>query len=173
MGPLGKGHGDIEALQLLLLKLEACLIGSTCVYQGEELAMIDVQDIPIDRMQDPWGIEFAPVFLGRDTCRTPMVWSKTEPNGGFSNANQTWLPIAKDHLDRPALAEAQRETSVYNAFATFLKWRKSQPAFMQANTMSDLSGDAHQIIFDRISKTQILRCCFDFKALTVTFEEVE
>ena len=173
MGPLGKEPSEIEALQLLLLKFETCLIGSTCVYQGEELAMIDVQDIPIDRMQDPWGIEFAPMFLGRDTCRTPMIWSKTAPNGGFSNADKTWLPIANSHLDRPALTEAQRETSVYNAFAAFLKWRKGQPAFMQGNTMSDVSGDAHQIIFDRTSETQTLRCCFDFKTLTATFEEVK
>jgi len=64
-------------------------------------------------------------------------------------------------------------SSVYNAFAAFLKWRKGQPAFMQGNTMSDVSGDAHQIIFDRTSETQTLRCCFDFKTLTATFEEVK
>jgi len=172
LAPLGLEASDQEALQLLLLKLECCVIGSACVYQGEELACEDVQDIPIDKMQDPWGIEFAPNFLGRDTCRTPMVWRKTAPMGGFSTANDTWLPIAQSHLKRAGLDEAERAGSVYNAFATFLKWRKDQPAFMHANTMSDLSGPAHQIIFDRISDTQTLRCCFDFKALSATFEEI-
>jgi len=41
--PLGLETEQAEALQLLLLKLEACLIGSTCVYQGEELALSDVR----------------------------------------------------------------------------------------------------------------------------------
>ena len=59
------------------------LIGSTCIYQGEELGLEDVQDIPIEKMKDPWGIEFAPEFLGRDTCRTPMVWDSLYPIVGF------------------------------------------------------------------------------------------
>ena len=170
--PLGLGPDQQEAMQLLLLKLEACLIGSTCIYQGEELAFDDVRDIPVDQMQDPWGIEFAPVFLGRDTCRTPMVWKKDAPNGGFSNANKTWLPVAEVHKARAALDEAARPASVYNEFAAFLKWRKSQPAFMTANTMSDLSGSDRQIIFERVSDQQTLRCCFDFDTLTASFEEV-
>ena len=172
LAPLNVPAEKQEALQLLLLKLETCLIGSTCVYQGEELALEDVQDIPVELMQDPWGIEFAPSFLGRDTCRTPMVWSADAPNGGFSNANKTWLPVAEVHKSRAGLDEAKRSGSVYNQFSKFLKWRKEQPAFMSANEMSSLSGDANKIIFDRISATQTLRCTFDFDTLTASFEEV-
>lgn len=160
------------ALQLLLLKLETCLIGSSCIYQGEELALEDVRDIPVDKMQDPWGIEFAPVFLGRDTCRTPMVWKESASNGDFSKANNTWLPIDPRHLKRAALDEAARPNSVYNEFAAFLKWRKDQPAIMSANTMSELSGGPKEIIFDRSSAHQTLRCTFDFASLTATFEEI-
>jgi len=172
LAPLGLSEDQQPALQLLLLKLETCLIGSSCIYQGEELAFQDVQNIPIEQMQDPWGIEFAPTFLGRDTCRTPMVWKGDTPNGAFSNANSTWLPIAEQHLQRAALDEMDREDSVYNQFAEFLSWRKKQPAIMNANTMSDLTGDATQIVFDRISDQQTLRCSFDFKSLTATFEEI-
>ena len=169
---LGLDISQQEAMQLLLLKLEISLIGSTCIYQGEELALSDVRDIPLHKMQDPWGIEFAPTFLGRDTCRTPMVWRADQPNGGFSNANETWLPVAEAHLSRAGLDEATKDASVYNQMAAFLKWRKSQPAMMSANQMSALSGDDSQIIFDRISDEQTLRCCFDFKTLTASFEEI-
>ena len=169
---LGLDISQQEAMQLLLLKLEISLIGSTCIYQGEELALSDVRDIPLHKMQDPWGIEFAPTFLGRDTCRTPMVWLADQPNGGFSNANETWLPVAEAHLSRAGLDEATKDASVYNQMAAFLKWRKSQPAMMSANQMSALSGDDSQIIFDRISDEQTLRCCFDFKTLTASFEEI-
>ena len=161
-----------EALQLLLLKLETSLIGSTCIYQGEELAFDDVRDIPVDKMQDPWGVEFAPAFLGRDTCRTPMVWKGNAPNGEFSTANDTWLPIAKSHLSRAGLDEANRPNSVYNQYAAFLAWRKTQPALMAANEMAAISGEGSMITFDRVSDDQTLRCSFDFAALTATFEEL-
>jgi alpha-glucosidase len=172
LGPLGLGPESQEALQLLLMKLETSLIGSTCIYQGEELACDDVQDIPVGLMQDPWGIEFAPSFQGRDTCRTPMVWQAAAPNGGFSAANTTWLPIAEAHLKRAALDEAAKPESVYNRFAEFLSWRKRQPAMMGANSMTALSGTDTQIVFDRVSEDQTLRCSFDFQLLTATFEEI-
>jgi alpha-glucosidase len=170
--PLGLDENDQEAMQLLLLQLESCLIGSTCVYQGEELALDDVRDIPVDRMQDPWGIEFAPMFLGRDTCRTPMVWTGDDVHGGFSTAPETWLPVAQSHLKRAGMDQVVQPASVYNSFAKFLKWRKAQPAFMNANTMSEVSGDANTITFERVSDEQTLRCSFDFKTLTATFKEV-
>ena len=169
---LGKTKADKDALQLLLLKLEICLIGSTCIYQGEELALEDVQDIPLERMQDPWGIEFAPAFLGRDTCRTPMVWAASEPNGGFSDANETWLPVADAHLKHAGLDEVGRPHSIYNQLSAFLTWRKAQPAMMQANEIAALSGGPTQISFDRVSNKQTLRCCFDFDNLTASFEEI-
>lgn len=172
LAPLGLQEDQLPALQMLLLKLETCLIGSTCVYQGEELALQDVQNIPVEQMQDPWGIEFAPAFLGRDTCRTPMVWRGSESNGGFSKANTTWLPIDSRHLARAGLDEAERQDSVYNEFARFLKWRKDQPAIMLANRMSDISGAANEIVFDRVSEQQTLRCSFDFESLTATFEDL-
>jgi len=154
LAPLGLSENQQPALQLLLLKLETCLPGSTCVYQGEELALQDVRDIPVEQMQDPWGIEFAPTFLGRDTCRTPMVWKSDAPNS------------------RAAFDEVAKTDSVYNQFAEFLAWRKKQPAFMQANNMTELTGGPKKIVFDRLADQQSLRCSFDFESLTATFEEI-
>ena len=156
-----------------MLKLETSLIGSTCVYQGEELALSDVQDIPLDKMQDPWGIEFAPVFLGRDTCRTPMVWRRSDNRwGGFSDAVSTWLPVSEPHLARAGLDEAERPGSVYCQFAEFLAWRKAQPAMMRANNMTLVASGPKEIVFDRMSETQNLRCRFDFETLTASIAEI-
>ena len=172
LAPLNVKDVDGKSMQLLLLKLESCLIGSACIYQGEELGYEDVRDIPIHQLKDPWGIEFAPIFPGRDTCRTPMVWDADLKNGGFSEANETWLPIGKKHLKKAALQEVKRSDSIYNSFSHFLMWRKKQPAFVEANKMTTLSGNQRQIIFDRISERQTLRCCFDFESLTASFEEI-
>lgn len=172
LAALGKTETDQDALQLLLLQLELTLIGSTCIYQGEELALSDVHDIPVAKMQDPWGIEFAPAFLGRDTCRTPMVWQADLPNGGFSDAAETWLPVSDKHLDRGGIDQMKTSGSVYQRLAEFLAWRKTQPALMTANHMTALTGDAHEIIFDRRVDDQTLRCRFDFNQLTASFEEI-
>ena len=64
------------------------------------------------------------------------------------------------------------EGSIYNKFSSVLKWRKQQPAMMTANNMSSITGGPKEISFDRISKTQILRCKFDFELVKATFEEV-
>ncbi|MBR35498.1 MAG: alpha-glucosidase, partial [Rhodobacteraceae bacterium] len=172
LSPLGITLDKQDALQFLLLQLETSLIGSTCIYQGEELGLSDVTDIDFDKMKDPWGINFYPEFLGRDTCRTPMVWEKDKPMGGFTSANESWLPISKSHLEKAGLDMAKNEGSIYNKFSSFLKWRKQQPAMMTANNMSSITGGPKEIIFDRISKTQILRCKFDFELVKATFEEV-
>ncbi|MGB0207752.1 MAG: alpha-amylase family glycosyl hydrolase [Candidatus Puniceispirillaceae bacterium] len=171
LGALGLSSEHQDALQLLLLKLEVSLVGSSCIYQGEELALEDVQNIPVEKMRDPWGIEFAPNFAGRDSCRTPMVWQSDTPHGGFSDAEDIWLPQGEGHFARAALEQAATAESVYQQFSAFLHWRKSQPAMMQANYMTALSGTDGQIIFDRVSDTQRLRCCFDFDHLDASFEE--
>ena len=123
-------------------------------------------------MKDPWGINFYPEFLGRDTCRTPMVWDKKQPMAGFTSANQSWLPISEAHLEKAGLEMARNAKSIYRKFSEFLKWRKKQPAMMHANLMSEVSGGPKEIIFDRISDFQKLRCKFDFELVKATFEEV-
>ena len=172
LAPLGLKPEQCDAMQLLLLKLESCLIGSTCIYQGEELGLEDVRNIPLELLQDPWGIEFSPNFLGRDTCRTPMVWNSTEKNGGFSKTNKTWLPISTDHLKRAGLDQVKISGSIYNEFANFLKWRKDQPAMMSANNMTRPRVEQKQIVFERKADKQTLRCIFDFEQLIVEFEEI-
>ena len=163
---------DSDKMQILLMKLQISLIGSSCIYQGEELGLEDVKDIPREKMQDPWGIEFAPTFLGRDTCRTPMVWNKLLPNGGFSKANTTWLPISDKHLDRAAIDSALNPNSIYSELSKFLKWRKKQSAMMNANCILNIDGDDTQISFDRQSDDQTLHCNFNFKTLMASFKEI-
>ena len=87
-------------------------------------------------------------------------------------SRRTWLPVASQHLERAALDMAARDGSVYREFAAFLKWRKAQPAMMEANRMSEISGGPDEIIFDRLSDRQSLRCRFDFRDLTASFDAV-
>ena len=57
----------------LVLSLLACLPGSVCLYQGEELGLPNAS-LARDDIRDPFGLTFLPAYGGRDGARTPMPW---------------------------------------------------------------------------------------------------
>ncbi len=77
--------------------LAMALPGSMYIYQGEELGLPEVEDIPPERRQDPMWLRSNGVDPGRDGCRVPLPWSGTEPPYGFSPN-----PEAEPWLDQPA-----------------------------------------------------------------------
>ncbi|MDR1450276.1 MAG: glycoside hydrolase family 13 protein [Propionibacteriaceae bacterium] len=61
-----------------------CLLalpGSVCLYQGEELGLREVVDMPAEARQDP--IFFRSDGVGRDGCRVPLPWQADGPSLGF------------------------------------------------------------------------------------------
>jgi alpha-glucosidase len=88
---LATGTRRARAAVLLLLALP----GSAYLYQGEELGLFEVEDIPPPLRQDPMFHQTGGSNLGRDGCRVPLPWSGTAPPFGFSPAGTTvppWLP---------------------------------------------------------------------------------
>jgi alpha-glucosidase len=68
-----------RAATLFLLGLP----GSAYLYQGEELGLHEVAEIPDALRQDPTHIRSAGFDVGRDGCRVPLPWSAQEPSLGF------------------------------------------------------------------------------------------
>ena len=66
--------------------LTMALPGSVYIYQGEELGLWEVQDIPDELRQDPIWARTGGADPGRDGSRVPLPWSGTEPPFGFSPA---------------------------------------------------------------------------------------
>jgi alpha-glucosidase len=64
----------------------AALPGSLYIYQGEELGLDEVQDLPADQLQDPMYLRSGGTDPGRDGCRVPLPWAGTCPPFGFSPA---------------------------------------------------------------------------------------
>lgn len=91
-------RGTLRAKSATLMTL--ALPGGTYLYQGEELGLPEVRDIPEDRLTDPRWKMSGFKDRGRDGCRVPIPWN-TEPAGAFGfSANevieldQTWLPMS-------------------------------------------------------------------------------
>lgn len=118
---------DHGANQDALAKQAAAMLlsfeGSVCLYQGEELGLVDTE-LAFEELTDPQGINFWPEPVGRDGCRTPMVWSEKAPNAGFSKASKTWLPVKAPQQARSV--DAQGAGSVLEFYRQMLALRRAE-----------------------------------------------
>jgi alpha-glucosidase len=108
------------------------LPGSVYVYQGEELGLWEVQDIPDELRQDPIWTRTLGTDPGRDGSRVPLPWSGTEPPFGFSPAGasaEPWLPQPKEWRDLTVTAESAAGDSTLRLYREALRIRRSEPAF--------------------------------------------
>src|SRR3954469_22950062 len=63
--------------------LAMALPGGVYVYQGEELGLPEVEDIPDNLLQDPIWARSGNTDRGRDGCRVPLPWSGGAPPFGY------------------------------------------------------------------------------------------
>jgi alpha-glucosidase len=89
--PLDREAGTRAALAATMFIL--ALPGCTYMYQGEELGLHEVTDIPHDQIQDPAYVGNLYTEKGRDGCRVPLPWAKTGTSYGFGSGGS--------HLPQP------------------------------------------------------------------------
>jgi alpha-glucosidase len=128
--PVDLELGTTRARAAALLTM--ALPGSVYIYQGEELGLWEVQDIPDELRQDPMFNRTGGADPGRDGCRVPLPWAGTEPPFGFSPAGarrEPWLPQPKEWRDLTVAAESASDDSMLGLYRTALAIRRSEPAF--------------------------------------------
>jgi len=119
--------GARRARAALLLML--ALPGSAYVYQGEELGLEEVEDLPEDVLQDPTWVRSGRTIRGRDGCRVPLPWSGGEPPFGFGpDGSRPWLPQPSHWRGLTAEAEAGDPDSMLNLYRYALRTRRAHPA---------------------------------------------
>ena len=114
--------------------LSMALPGSVYIYQGEELGLWEVQDIPDELRQDPIWARTGGADPGRDGSRVPLPWRGTEPPFGFSPDSpdgmvKPWLPQPKEWRDLTVSAEAGSAGSMLTLYRDALRLRRSSSAF--------------------------------------------
>jgi alpha-glucosidase len=99
LGPESPGQPD-RALGLRRARAASSLMlalpGSSYVYQGEELGLPEVIDLPDDSRQDPTWFRTKGEKYGRDGCRVPIPWEADRPAYGFNSTGSSWLPQPND-----------------------------------------------------------------------------
>ncbi|WP_422753433.1 glycoside hydrolase family 13 protein [Micromonospora sp. WMMD708] len=122
------GDGDVglrraRAAALLMLALP----GSTYLYQGEELGLPEVLDLPDALRQDP---AFLRTGESRDGCRVPIPWGGELPPYGFGpqGSELSWLPAPATWRALSVAAQAGTPGSTLELYRAALRIRRTHPA---------------------------------------------
>ncbi|WP_425826196.1 glycoside hydrolase family 13 protein [Streptomyces fractus] len=111
-----------RAATLLMLALP----GSAYLYQGEELGLPDVTELPDEVRQDPSFARAQGQDGFRDGCRVPIPWTRTGPSYGFG-AGGSWLPQPDSWGELSVEAQTGDPDSTLELYRTALAVRRAQP----------------------------------------------
>jgi len=127
--PQGNGIGPLSEAQpipeLGLRRARAAssmmlaLPGSAYLYQGEELGLPEVVELPDDARQDPTWFRTHGERYGRDGCRVPIPWTADGSSYGFSGSGASWLP------QPPRWAELARDAQRGQSDSTLSLYRRA------------------------------------------------
>ena len=146
-GDFALGRRRARAAALLMLALP----GGAYVYQGEELGLAEVEDLPDDVLQDPGWAQSGHSDRGRDGCRVPIPWSGDAPPFGFSPPDAVaspWLPQPPAWRKETVQAQTGAEGSMLELYRHALRLRRSHPA-LGDGSLTWLPSPAGALAFGR------------------------
>ncbi|MGA5128998.1 glycoside hydrolase family 13 protein [Streptomyces olivoreticuli] len=111
-----------RAAALLMLALP----GSAYVYQGEELGLPEVVDLPDEVRQDPAFFRGDGQDGTRDGCRVPIPWSGDEAPYGFGPGG-SWLPQPEEWRELSVAAQSGDPRSTLELYRSALTLRRELP----------------------------------------------
>ena len=123
-GEVGLRRARAAALMMLALP------GSAYVYQGEELGLEEVLDLPAELLQDPQRWRSADENHGRDGCRVPLPWSGSAPPFNFTplDVADGWLPAPAHWAACTVEAQRRDPDSMLGLYREALRLRREHPA---------------------------------------------
>jgi alpha-glucosidase len=157
LAPSGSLPGDPEAVDLALgtrraraaALLMLALPGGAYVYQGEELGLWEVEDLPDALLQDPIWTRSGHEVRGRDGCRVPIPWSGDAPPFGFGpDGSVPWLPQPAAWAGQTAAAEEGDPASMLTLYREAIRVRRDHPGFA-TEAFRWVAGDPTVLHFER------------------------
>ncbi|WP_329386331.1 glycoside hydrolase family 13 protein [Streptomyces sp. NBC_01351] len=135
-----------RAAALLMLALP----GSAYVYQGEELGLPEVTDLPDEARQDPAFLRTAGQEGLRDGCRVPLPWAGAEPPYGFGPGG-TWLPQPAGWGELSVAAQTGDPHSTLELYRAALELRRAMPGLgaPEAGPLTWQSAPEDVLLFTR------------------------
>ncbi|MDF2734114.1 MAG: aglA [Chloroflexota bacterium] len=127
-GPSDLALGRRRARAAVLLML--ALPGSAYLYQGEELGLEEVLDLPDELLQDPAWMRSGHTIRGRDGCRIPLPWTDGASPFGFGPpGSEPWLPQPAGWGALSVAAQTGDPGSMLELYRSALRLRREHPGF--------------------------------------------
>ena len=134
---LARGLRRARAATLFMLGLP----GSAYLFQGEELGLFEVADLPAAALADPTWFRTNHEVKGRDGCRVPLPWVAAAENFGFGGP--PWLPQPAWFSGHAADVQDGVAGSTLEMYRAALKLRGS---LQTAETLQWLSDPAATLV---------------------------
>ncbi|MEU6076982.1 glycoside hydrolase family 13 protein [Micromonospora sp. NPDC047074] len=153
-GDGAEGLRRARAATLLMLALPGCAY----IYQGEELGLPEVLDLPDELRQDP---AFLRTGESRDGCRVPIPWSGELAPYGFGPAGSelSWLPAPATWHGLSVAAQTGVAGSTLELYRTALRIRREHPALAaDAGGVTWLTAGPGVLAFSRAAGDTVLTC---------------
>ncbi|MEU5050881.1 glycoside hydrolase family 13 protein [Streptomyces sp. NPDC021096] len=160
-GDGGLGLRRARAAALLMLALP----GSAYVYQGEELGLPEVVDLPDEVRQDPAFFRGDGQDGTRDGCRVPLPWSGESAPYGFGPGG-SWLPQPEAWRELSVEAQSGDPRSTLELYRSALALREELPGLGDGE-MTWLDAPAGVLAFSRPGFVCTLNTLGDEVALPV------
>ncbi|MGW1144209.1 glycoside hydrolase family 13 protein [Streptomyces sp. NPDC002454] len=142
-----------RAATLLMLALP----GSAYLYQGEELGLPDVVDLPDEARQDPSFFRASGQDGFRDGCRVPIPWTEDGPSYGFGPAG-SWLPQPADWGGLSVRAQTGAAGSTLELYRSALAIRRAHPALGAGDRVDWLDAPPGVLAFRREAEGRAVVC---------------
>ena len=136
--------GTQRGLAVIMMLL--ALPGSTYIYQGEELGLHEVPDLPHEALDDPVWRRSENTRKGRDGCRVPIPWTRTGPSFGFGES-APWLPQPTYFGDQSVEAQDGVDGSVLELYRSALTLRSAH--WVECGDLTWLNLDSNAVAFER------------------------
>ncbi|MEU0277155.1 glycoside hydrolase family 13 protein [Streptomyces sp. NPDC088147] len=133
-----------RAATLLMLALP----GSAYVYQGEELGLPDVTDLPDEARQDPSYFRADGQDGFRDGCRVPIPWTREGSSYGFGGGD-SWLPQPDGWGALSVEAQTGDPGSTLELYRAALAARKEHPGLGAGDSVEWLDAPEGVLAFTR------------------------
>ena len=142
---LALGRRRARAALMLMLALP----GGVYVYQGDELGLPEVEDIPEELLQDPMWERSGHTIRGRDGCRVPIPWRGEAPPYGFSPEGvRPWLPQPGNWGPLTVESQLKDPGSMLSFYREALRLRRATPD-LHSDAFAWRDAPAGVLDFDR------------------------
>ncbi|MEI2777663.1 MAG: glycoside hydrolase family 13 protein [Tetrasphaera sp.] len=134
------GRRRARAATVLMLGLA----GAAYLYQGEELGLPEVTDVPDELREDPVFLRTDKREIGRDGCRVPLPWVHDAPGLGFGPTEATWLPQPAEFAKLAVDVQQGAAGSTLELYRTLLRLRRERQ--LGLGSLAEVDGLGEHVV---------------------------